>query len=404
MKLGKISRIRVMGFGLVVLVAIEFTMQHLGIFFPKMTSQSSILPVLSSLPPSLPWTCQPKRHIVFLKTHKTAGSTILNLLHRYGDKNGLFFALPINYQFSYPNLFHSRWVKGINSPNRPKYDILCHHMRFNLPEVRKVMPADSFYFTIFRDPATMAESSFSYYHFVSPAFKKAPNFTAFISNPSYYYREEEQFNHYARNLLWFDLGFNNNAPFTVTLARAGAQTVEEMFNLVLLTEYFDESMVLLKEELCWDLDDVVTFKLNIRESSRPLGPEDVKKLRAWNSLDWYLYEYFNRTFWDKVERFGKEKMDNEVMRLRERRQQLAELCLQNLEPVRAENIKEDALKPFQNGQEKILGWAIRKDLEPYIRSRCVLMVTPELQYKDLLDARQFPARTKMGQKQWHVQG
>ncbi|XP_077326698.1 galactose-3-O-sulfotransferase 4-like [Lithobates pipiens] len=397
MKMGQVSRIRVMGFGLLALMAIELTMQLLGIHFPKMTSQSSTLRDLPSLPPPLPRTCQPKRHIVFLKTHKTAGSTILNLLHRYGDKNGLFFALPDKYQFNYPKFFNTHWVKGIKFQNRPQYDILCHHMRFSLSEVRKIMPADSFYFTIFRDPATMTESSFTYYRFTSSAFKKAPNFTAFISNPSYYYREKESYNHYARNLLWFDLGLNHNAPSTGTLARSGAQTVEETFNLVLLAEYFDESMVLLKEELCWDLDDVVTFKLNSRESSRPLEPEEVKKLRAWNSLDWYLYEYFNRTFWDKVERFGKEKMDNEVMRLRERRQQLAELCLQNLDPVRAEDI-EDAFKPYQNGQENILGWALKKDLEPYIHNRCVPMVTPELQYKDLLDARQFRARIKMGHK------
>lgn len=379
-----------MGFGLLVLITIALTIQLLGVHFPKRSSHSSTLNLLTSLPPSLPRTCQPKKHIVFLKTHKTAGSTILNLLHRYGDKNGLYFALPFKYQFSYPNLFHSRRVKGFNSPNRPQYDVLCHHMRFNLPEVRKVMPPDSFYFTILRDPATMAESSFSYYRSVSSAFKKAPNFKAFISHPSYYYRDGERSNHYARNLLWFDLGFNPNAPFTVALARSGARAVEGIFNLVLLAEYFDESMILLKEELCWSLDDVVTFKLNIRGSSMPLKPEEVKKLWAWNALDWYLYEYFNRTFWDKVEKFGKEKMDIEVMRLRERRQQLAELCLEDLKPVGVEDIKEEAIKPFQFGQDKILGWAVRKDLQPHIRSQCVQMVTPELQYKDLLDARQFP--------------
>lgn len=258
------------------------------------------------------------------------------------------------------------------------------------------MPADSFYFTILRDPATMAESSFSYYRSVSSAFKKAPNFKTFIYHPSHYYNEGERSNHYARNLLWFDLGFNPNAPYTVTLARAGTRAVEGIFKLVLLAEYFDESMILLKEELCWDLDDVVTFKLNIRGSSRPLQPEEVKKLREWNALDWYLYDYFNSTFWEKVERFGKEKMDNEVSRLRQRRQQLAELCLEDLEPVRAEDIKEDSIKPFQFGQEKILGWVVRKDLQPYVRSRCVQMVTPELQYKDLLDARQFPAGSQNG--------
>lgn len=385
-----------MGYGLVLLMAIGLTIQLLGIHFPKRSSHSSTLRLLSPLPPSSPRTCQPKRHIVFLKTHKTAGSTILNLLHRYGDKNDLSFALPVKYQFNYPNLFHSRRVKGYNFPNRRQYDILCHHMRFNLQEVRKVMPADSFYFTIIRDPATMAESSFSYYRSVSSAFKKAPNFKAFINHPAHYYHEGERSNHYARNLLWFDLGFNHNAQFTVNLARAGTRAVEGTFKLVLLAEYFDESMVLLKEELCWDLDDVVTFKLNIRGSSRPLEPEEVKKLRAWNALDWYLYDYFNRTFWNKVEHFGKEKMDIEVMRLRERRQQLAELCLDDLEPVRAEDIKEDAIKPFQFGQERILGWAVRKDLQPNIRRRCVQMVTPELQYKDLLDARQFPALSKNG--------
>lgn len=29
-------------------------------------------------------------------------------------------------------------------------------------------------------------------------------------------------------------------------------------------EYFDESLILLKRELCWDLDDIVYFKFNQR--------------------------------------------------------------------------------------------------------------------------------------------
>lgn len=40
--------------------------------------------------------------------------------------------------------------------------------------------------------------------------------------------------------------------------------LEEKIDLVLIMEYFDESLVLLKRELCWDLDDVVYFKLNQR--------------------------------------------------------------------------------------------------------------------------------------------
>ncbi|XP_075060985.1 galactose-3-O-sulfotransferase 2-like [Mixophyes fleayi] len=334
---------------------------------------------------------------MFLKTHKTAGSTILNLLHRYGDRNRLNFALPFRHQFKYPNLFHSRSVKGFIASTRQQYDILCHHMRFHLPEVQKVMPSDSFYFTIIRDPAKMAESAFSYYRFVSSAFKRARQFKAFVSNPSRYYHQRARSNQFARNLLSFDLGYNPDAPFTEALAKAQVREVEKTFNLVLLTENFDESMILLKEELCWELDDVVTFKLNMRGASVPLEQRDVDQLRAWNALDWYLYSHFNRTFWEKVESFGKVKMDNEVRKLRERRQQLSELCLERLVPVGAEDIKEELLKPYQAGQEKILGWAVRKNLPPYVRTDCVKMVTPELQYMELLDARQFPVRHKMRQ-------
>ncbi|XP_040271095.1 galactose-3-O-sulfotransferase 4 [Bufo bufo] len=396
MRVNQVCRIQILGFVLIVLMAIGFTIQILGIHFPKRSDHISPPQFVTSEPEAFSRTCKPKQHIMFLKTHKTAGSTILNLLHRYGDRNRLAFALPFKYQFNYPNTFQSLRVKGYNASSRPHYDIMCHHMRFNYPEVRKVMPSDSFYFTILRDPATMAESSFSYYRAVSSAFKKAQNFKAFINHPSHYYRQGERSNHYARNPLWFDLGFNSDAPFTEMYAKAGIRAVKDTFHLVLLAEHFDESMILLKEELCWDLDDVVTFKMNSRGTSRTLDHGDIEKLRAWNALDWNLYSYFNRTFWDKVEHFGKVKMDNEVRKLKERRQHLAKLCLEGSEPVVAEQIKEEAIKPFQFGQEKILGWAVRKDLPPEIRNRCVRMVTPELQYKDLLDARQFPVRASIG--------
>ncbi|KAM8973278.1 galactose-3-O-sulfotransferase 4 [Pelodytes ibericus] len=387
MRLLQLCRLTLLGYGFVVLMAVGFAIQLLGIHFHKKSHRNTTTLRAVTHPP--PRTCHPKRHVFFLKTHKTAGSTILNILHRYGDRNNLSFALPFKYQFSYPNLFHSRRVKGYNALNKQAYDILCHHMRFNGPEVRKIMAPDSVYFTILRDPATMAESSFSYYRAVSSAFKKSPSFRAFIDDPSKYYKPGERSNHYARNLLWFDLGFNPDASFTETLARAGARAVEGIFHLVLMAEHFDESMVLLKEELCWDLDDVVSFKLNIREAHKLLERTEKEKLRSWNALDWYLYTYFNRTFWEKVESFGRVRMDKEVTILRERRKQLADLCLDSSRLVRAEDIKDEALKPLQFGQDKILGWAIKKDLSPNIRAQCVQMITPELQYKDLLDKRQF---------------
>ncbi|KAG8431074.1 hypothetical protein GDO86_019460, partial [Hymenochirus boettgeri] len=326
---------------------------------------------------------------MFLKTYKSAGSTVLNILNRYADRKSLRFALPYNYHFNCPSYFHSSYVRGYNDFDKPHYDIMGHHMRFNLKEVRKIMPPDSFYFTIIRDPAKVAESSFYYSHNDFPAYQNAPNLKDFIANPDYYYQQNKNLNYLAKNPTWFDLGFIHDVPYTEDLAYDGVRIVEETFNLVLLAEYFDESMILLKEELCWELDDVVTFKLNARVNSTHLEPNEVESLRSWNDLDWYLYVYFNQTFWDKVERFGRKKMNVEVMKLRRRRQQLSKLCLGKQTPVEADKIYEKSIKPYQPMTVKINGWLVKRNLKPSVRAQCLRIVTPELQYKDLLATRQF---------------
>lgn len=82
-------------------------------------------------------TCQPRSHIFFLKTHKTASSTILNILYRYGESRNLTFALPLNKhsQLFYPYYFASHFVEGVSSRSVKEFNIMCNHMRFRKSEV-----------------------------------------------------------------------------------------------------------------------------------------------------------------------------------------------------------------------------------------------------------------------------
>lgn len=86
-------------------------------------------------------SCQPQIHIMFLKTHKTASSTVLNLLYRFGEERGLKFALPVGYQFGYPLPFIAQRVKGYRGPHVAEFDIMGNHMRFNKPEVQHMVAA-----------------------------------------------------------------------------------------------------------------------------------------------------------------------------------------------------------------------------------------------------------------------
>ncbi|XP_025066912.1 galactose-3-O-sulfotransferase 4 isoform X2 [Alligator sinensis] len=391
-------RLRVLGVALTVCMTIGFTLQLLGGPFHRrapLEQQQPHAPRLSwdelSASPR-PRDCEPQQHLVFLKTHKTGSSTVVNLLHRFGEARGLRFALPHRYQLGYPLPFQEPHIKG-HRPGGAPYDILCHHMRFNLPEVQKVMQADSFYFSIVRDPAALAASAFSYYQAVVSAFRRAGTLGHFAAAPERYYDPAARGNHYARNLLWFDFGLPV-PPASGTEADAAMEAalaqLDRTFRLVLLTEHFDESLVLLQEALCWDEDDVAAFPHNGRRALGPaMAPGLAAQLRAWNELDWQLYTHVNRSFWARVEAYGRERMARDVARLRGRRQELAEHCLAGGGPVPASRIGDPQLRPLQLGRAEILGYELRAGLGPAERRLCARMVTLVLQYKDLLDRRQF---------------
>nr|XP_020450613.1 galactose-3-O-sulfotransferase 2-like isoform X2 [Monopterus albus] len=408
---------------LLLCVAIAFTSQLLGVIFSKSVQPpaGSIFSTPDAQEPLL-GSCQPHTHIMFLKTHKTASSTVLNMLYRFGEERDLRFALPLSYQLGYPLPFNAHRVKGYRGPRVMEFHIMGNHMKFNKPEVEKVMPADTFYFSIIRDPVTLAESSFAYYKEVAPAFQKAKSLGDFADDPKRYYDPRLRNNHYARNLLWFDFGMDHNANFSLALAQSGEAMIRQTFKLILVSEYFDQSMILLRHALCWPLDAVVSFSLNARQQKPsaiggmtgswvgkavavtgvnvrsghsqakiPLTEKQREKLRQWNALDWFLYESFNRTFWEEIDRFGQVQMEQEVSRLRMRREELAQVCLRDGgKPVEAHRIRDENIRPFQSGLVKILGYELQPGLDNTTRTACLRMIRPEIQYKDVLDAKQFP--------------
>ncbi|NWW06351.1 G3ST4 sulfotransferase, partial [Oreocharis arfaki] len=183
-----------------------------------------------------------------------------------------------------------------------------------LPQVQKVMPNDTFYFSIVRDPGTLGESAFSYFRAAAPAFRSSPSLDAFLASPSRFFRPGIRGNHYARNLQWFDFGLPDPVP-PGKIPRI-LENLERVFPLVLLAENFDESLVLLRDELCWPRDSVDAFAHNSRDGPRESSPERVRRFRAWNSLDWALYSHLNRSFWRRAEKFGLSRLRREVSQLR----------------------------------------------------------------------------------------
>ncbi|KAE8295692.1 Galactose-3-O-sulfotransferase 2 [Larimichthys crocea] len=343
-------------------------------------------------------TCQPKSHIVFLKTHKTASSTILNILYRYGESRNLTFALPLNKhsQLFYPFFFASHFVEGVSSRSVREFHIMCNHMRFRKSEVAKVMPENTFYFSILRHPVAMMESIFIYYKSI-PAFHKTHSLDNFLDTSWRNYNSSVTNNHYAHNIMAFDFGFDNNvaadAEDLEERASMAIAAIERDFHLILISEYFDESMILLKHSLCWSFEDVVSFKLNSRseQTRHTLLPDTAEKVKRWNALDWRIYLHFNTTFWHKVNSLvGQEQMKKEVSQLKELQTKLANTCLKDGGAVDPSQIKDVRLKPFQYGAAVIQGYNLNTHIDNQTKTKCQRLITPELQYTDRLYTLQFP--------------
>lgn len=204
-------------------------------------------------------TCTSKENVVFLKTHKCASSTVQRIFLKYGYLNGKVFLLPSsgNY-FGHPRPFHRSMV-----PSSPafdhKFNILAHHTRFNAKEIESVMPEDTAFVTILRDPERVFESILGYWKL-----DKLYGITPKSGNSSKLLRKL-RYHRYAgkigSNQMLFDLGFDANKLNRDRLMRI-LKYLDHKFHLVMIAEKFRESLILLSELLCWTLNDVIAFRVS----------------------------------------------------------------------------------------------------------------------------------------------
>ncbi|XP_078523477.1 galactose-3-O-sulfotransferase 2 isoform X1 [Lissotriton helveticus] len=345
-----------------------------------------------------PETCHAATNVMFLKTHKTASSTVMNIMYRFTEKHNLSIALPVDKLsiFHYPQMFKAKFVEGfLTKKPGQHYNVMCNHLKFNLHEVQKVMPNNTVYLSILRNPISLLESSYSYFRFL-PSFNKTKTLNEFLASPGSFYNPTEPYHMLVKNTMWYDFGYDSNAEDTYPYVQSVLREIEQRFQLVLIAEYFDESMVLLKNTLCWEMEDVVSFKLNSRSknSIQHLTDKSKEGAKEWCSLDWKLYQHFNRTFWKRIyETIGPEKMQEELKQLRFKQKELTDICLQEGEAIGKTQIKDSKLQPAQAGVANILGYNIRPGLESEQQTQCHRMVIPEHQYINLMRKYQNPRGT-----------
>nr|XP_006818900.1 PREDICTED: galactosylceramide sulfotransferase-like [Saccoglossus kowalevskii] len=240
--------------------------------------------------------------------------------------------------------------------------------------ISEVMPKDTVYITVLREPVVMYESGFTYMHLGNRYHLNDTNaLEMFLRDPDGYFLSNSNKGR-VKNPMLYDLGFDPIHMYNMTKINMKIQELDRIFKVVLIAEYFDESLILLKEIMCWEMEDIVYFKLNSRDKSsvHRISPGMAKQIRKFNAGDVKLYNHFNDLLQRAINKFGRKRMAVETAKLKHRTHEIETRCIAGTVLNSARVFKPAGIKV----QDFNLKQGMEKDYQ------CTSMTLPELKYTD----------------------
>ena len=270
-------------------------------------------------------------HILFLKIHKAASGTATSVFFRFGITRKLKFVLP-----KHLNIISSSDSikdKYIHPRLNQSFDIMTSHMIYDNSAVKTYLNKDTVYIGILRDPFQQFKSSINY---MQPKYvyklSNANPVQEYLKDPM----KHEKANTRGPRFSWInnrqavEFGFPDDVIMSKNRSAIDRyiQKLDKEFHLVLIAEYFDESIVLMRRMLNWSTKDVLYRNLHIRGWDRKNTlpkPRDRIKFRNWAAVDYALYDFFYKRLWQQIKEAGSDFFE-EVLYFKNIRAEVDDFC------------------------------------------------------------------------------
>ncbi|XP_066263308.1 galactose-3-O-sulfotransferase 2-like [Branchiostoma lanceolatum] len=265
-----------------------------------------------------PRDCSPRNNFIFIKIQKTGSSTVTNVLQRYAIDHELTVMVPTCTMcalswptYPEPEMYHQS--------KDGKYNALVHHTRYNKTWMESMFPPDTAYITLMREPFSHLKSVFNYYHLSGKLIQRNERRSTrdgniiqmFLKSPFEHryvigYKHCEVTFERTRNFQAFDLGYKLEWAEDAGRAERFLADIERDFTLVMVLEHLDESLVLLRRLMCWEMKDILYDKNQPKKQRsypyKDYNPSDEERSnhKDFNKVDYMLYEYFNTSLWSKI--------------------------------------------------------------------------------------------------------
>ena len=145
--------------------------------------------------------------------------------------------------------------------------------------------------------------------------------------------------------------------------------LDKTFDLVLISEKLDEGLILMKELLCWNFEDILSLMKNARKESTKVSMSESMRnsLIEYNKADVMLYNHFLNKHEEAVNRYGVTKMEEQVSILRSLRDNMLSRCNIDID----ESFKMKTKNSFFN---RVNAYRVTSNLD----RTCRLLMTQEL--------------------------
>ncbi|XKL59397.1 hypothetical protein PGB90_000413 [Kerria lacca] len=247
---------------------------------------------------------------------------------RFGYKHSLNFLLPKkhNYIGYYDPITESDMDENAIPLDR-KFNIFTHHTKYR-NSTDQFLYKNTIKVTILRNPPELFESLFTFYKF-----KKKYNITFqefLISLPRIKIDGLKKGKKFGYNQMCRDLGLQPELQRDETAIRKFITKIDKEFDLVMIKEHLEGSLVLLKNLMGWPLEYVSFIPLNSRTDTikYKLSEMDRFILSQMNYADTLLYEHFANKIRSCIVKYGENHLLDEVQKLYIINENLKNRCIQ----------------------------------------------------------------------------
>ncbi|XP_065217676.1 galactose-3-O-sulfotransferase 3-like [Planococcus citri] len=239
-----------------------------------------------------------RTNVYFLKTHKTGSTTVENIILRFALMNSLDVMNIIYTTYYLP--FSELSIYSHTRPPNNKYHILAHHVRYD-SKLKSYQYPDTPTVTILRHPVAHFKSKYDFFQLNLVTGMSLKQFLNAPIKPPLLVGVDSFMAYRGYNQMSVDLGFDPNQSKNQTAIAEFIEKIDREFDLVMIMEFMEASIILLANLMGWPLETVAHLKLIARvpdsnANNYNLTLRDEFTIMKLNEVDTQLYHHLRINF------------------------------------------------------------------------------------------------------------